>query len=65
MSESFNETFNGNNVLDLCLVNGNLFPNQLAGLGDFCERIRDRFNADLISLTIIPSVHPVKKKQGQ
>ena len=57
-SESFDEPFNGKNIFPLCLVNGTLFPNQLVGLGDGRERIRDRLKVDLISLTIIPGAHP-------
>ena len=57
-SESLYETFNGKNLFSLCLVNANIFPNQLAGLGDERDCIHDILNIDLIYLTISPGVHP-------
>ena len=57
-SESFDEPFNGKNLIYICLVNGTFFPDQLAGLGYGCKRIRDIFNTDLIYLTVSPSGHP-------
>ena len=35
-----------------------MFSSQLTGLGDGCERVRDGFNADLISDTVSPSPYP-------
>ena len=55
--KSFDQSFDGNSSFLLCLVYGNLFPNQLADLGDGRERIRDRLNADLIYRTVIPGAH--------
>ena len=57
-SESFDKTFNGKNLFSICLVNGNLSPNQMEGLGDGCERIRDRLKMELISLTVRHGAHP-------
>ena len=54
----FDQSFDGKNILSFYLVYGTLFPNQLAGLGDGCELIRNVLNADLISLNVIPSAHP-------
>ena len=64
MSESFYGTFNGKNLLSLCLVNETLLPNQLEGLGDGHERIRDIFKSDLISLSISPSDHHANERCG-
>ena len=61
-SESFDEPFNGKKISNLCLVNGSLFPNQLAGLGDVHDRICNRFNVDLISLNINPGEYPGGKR---
>ena len=60
-SESFDEHFNGKNLLSLCLVNGNLLPNQLEGLVHGRERICYRLNVDLISLDVSPGAHPCGK----
>ena len=42
----------------LHLIYGNLCPNQLVGLGDGHERIHDKLNAELISMTVRPVVNP-------
>jgi len=51
-------SFDGKTVFSLFFEDETLFSNQLVGLGDGRERVRDCLDANLISVSISPGLYP-------